>query len=112
MAQKVGFGLTLPNRGVVLGITTVKDTSELSVETEKSGVFDSVWAGDSIAAKPRLEAITLLSTVAARTERVTLGPACFASFPLRHPTCSPKRRPQSRVPRGKRISRRLLHDRL
>jgi alkanesulfonate monooxygenase SsuD/methylene tetrahydromethanopterin reductase-like flavin-dependent oxidoreductase (luciferase family) len=85
MAKKVSFGLTLPNRGVVLGITTVKEMLELSVEAEKSGVFDSVWAGDSIAAKPRLEAITLLSAVAARTERVKLGPACFASFPLRHP---------------------------
>src|SRR5712692_4440383 len=85
MAKKVSFGLTLPNRGVVLGITTVREMLDLSVEAEKSGVFDSIWAGDSLAAKPRLEAITLLSAVAARTERVKLGPACFASFPLRHP---------------------------
>lgn len=85
MAKRVSFGLTLPNRGVVLGITTVKEMLDLSVEAERSGVFDSVWVGDSIAAKPRLEAITLLSAVAARTERVKLGPACFASFPLRHP---------------------------
>lgn len=85
MAQKVSFGLTLPNRGIVLGITTVKEMLALSVEAERSGVFDSIWAGDSIAAKPRLEAIALLSAVAARTERVKLGPACFASFPLRHP---------------------------
>lgn len=54
MAKKVSFGLTLPNRGVVLGITTVKEMLELSVEAEKSGVFDSIWAGDSIAAKPHL----------------------------------------------------------
>src|SRR2546426_2082464 len=85
MAKKVSFGLTLPNRGVVLGITTVREMLDLSVEAEKSRVFDSIWAGDSSAAKPRLEAITLLSAVAARTERVKLGPACFASFPLRHP---------------------------
>jgi alkanesulfonate monooxygenase SsuD/methylene tetrahydromethanopterin reductase-like flavin-dependent oxidoreductase (luciferase family) len=85
MAKKVSFGLTLPNRGVVLGITTVKEMLALSVEAERCGVFDSIWAGDSLAAKPRLEAITLLSAVAARTERVKLGPACFASFPLRHP---------------------------
>lgn len=85
MAKKVSFGLTLPNRGVVLGLTTVKEMLELSAEAEQSGVFDFIWAGDSIAAKPRLEAITLLSAVAARTERVKLGPACFASFPLRHP---------------------------
>ena len=85
MAKKVSFGLTLPNRSVVLGLTTIKEMLNLSAEAEKSGVFDSIWVGDSIAAKPRLEAITLLSAVAARTERVRLGPACFASFPLRHP---------------------------
>jgi alkanesulfonate monooxygenase SsuD/methylene tetrahydromethanopterin reductase-like flavin-dependent oxidoreductase (luciferase family) len=75
----------LPNRGIVLGITTVREMLELSVEAERSGAFDSIWVGDSLAAKPRLEAITLLSAVAARTERVKLGPACLASFPLRHP---------------------------
>lgn len=85
MAKRVSFGLTLPNRGVVLGVTTVKELLDLSEEAERSGVFDSVWVGDSIAAKPRLEAMTLLSAIAARTERVTLGPACLASFPLRHP---------------------------
>lgn len=83
--RKVSFGLTLSNRGVVLGSTTVKELLNLSVEAEQSGAFDSIWVGDSIAAKPRLEAITLLSAVAALTERVKLGPACFASFPLRHP---------------------------
>jgi alkanesulfonate monooxygenase SsuD/methylene tetrahydromethanopterin reductase-like flavin-dependent oxidoreductase (luciferase family) len=85
MAKKVSFGLTLPNRGLVLGLTTIREMLDLSAEADKMGVFDSIWAGDSIAAKPRLEAITLLSAVAARTERVKLGPACFASFPLRHP---------------------------
>ncbi|HJY82576.1 MAG TPA: LLM class flavin-dependent oxidoreductase, partial [Candidatus Binatia bacterium] len=69
MAKKISFGLTLPNRGVVLGITTVREMLNLSVEAERSGAFDSIWAGDSLAAKPRLEAITLLSAVAARTER-------------------------------------------
>ena len=83
--NKVSFGLTLSNRGVALGSTTVKELLELSVLAEESEAFDSIWVGDSIAAKPRLEAVTLLSAVAALTERVKLGPACFASFPLRHP---------------------------
>ncbi len=82
---KVSFGLTLSNRGVVLGSTTVKEILALSVEAEQSGAFDSIWVGDSLSAKPRLESVSLLSAVAALTERVKLGPACFASFPLRHP---------------------------
>ncbi len=85
MATRVSFGLTLPNRGVLFGATTPAELLELSEMAERSGVFDSVWVGDSITAKPRFEAITLLAAVAARTRRVRLGPACFASFPLRHP---------------------------
>ena len=85
MSDQVEFGLTLSNRGVALGITTVKDLLAQSVAAERSGAFGSIWVGDSLAAKPRLESISLLSAVAALTERVKLGPACFASFPLRHP---------------------------
>ena len=84
-AQKIEFGLTLSNRGVALGTTTVKELLALSVAAEQSGAFDSIWVGDSLAAKPRLESVTLLSAIAGLTERVKLGPACFASFPLRHP---------------------------
>jgi alkanesulfonate monooxygenase SsuD/methylene tetrahydromethanopterin reductase-like flavin-dependent oxidoreductase (luciferase family) len=79
------FGLTLPNRGVLFGATTPAEMLELAETAEASGAFDAVWVGDSVMAKPRLEAVTLLTAVAARTRRVKLGPACFASFPLRHP---------------------------
>ena len=84
-ASRVSFGLTLPNRGVLFGVTTPAEMLELSEIAERSGCFDSIWVGDSILAKPRLEGITLLAAVAARTRRVKLGPACLASFPLRHP---------------------------
>ncbi|MFQ5830838.1 MAG: LLM class flavin-dependent oxidoreductase [Candidatus Methylomirabilia bacterium] len=83
--SQVSFGLTLPNRGVLFGATSASELLELSEMAESAGCFDSVWVGDSIMAKPRLEAITLLTAVAARTRRVKLGPACLASFPLRHP---------------------------
>jgi alkanesulfonate monooxygenase SsuD/methylene tetrahydromethanopterin reductase-like flavin-dependent oxidoreductase (luciferase family) len=46
--------------------------------------WDSVWVGDSIFAKPRLDALVLLGALAAHTRRVRLGPACFASTPLRN----------------------------
>lgn len=85
MASRASFGLTLPNRGVLFGATSPAAMLELSELAEKSGCFDSIWVGDSITAKPRLESVTLLTAVAARTRTVKLGPACFASFPLRHP---------------------------
>src|SRR5215469_18634241 len=78
------FGLTLPNRGVIIGATTVDEMLTMAEWAESAG-WDSVWVGDSILAKPRLDAIVLLGALAARTKRVRLGPACFASTPLRNP---------------------------
>ncbi|MGH7864594.1 MAG: LLM class flavin-dependent oxidoreductase, partial [Candidatus Binataceae bacterium] len=82
MIQKPKFGLTLPNRGVIIGATTVPEMLEMAEWADGAG-WDSVWVGDSIFAKPRLDAIALLGALAARTKRVRLGPACFASTPLR-----------------------------
>jgi alkanesulfonate monooxygenase SsuD/methylene tetrahydromethanopterin reductase-like flavin-dependent oxidoreductase (luciferase family) len=79
------LGLTLPNRGVLFGVTTVDEMLELAEIAERSGAFGSVWVGDSIMAKPRLESLTLLAAIAARTRRLKLGVACLASFPSRHP---------------------------
>ena len=46
--------------------------------------YDSVWVGDSLIAKPRLEVFTTLAYVAARTERVGLGTSVYLP-PLREP---------------------------
>lgn len=46
---------------------------DLAVEAEALG-YDSVWANDSILT-PRIEALTVLTAAAARTERVTIGTA-------------------------------------
>lgn len=83
-AQPVQFGLSLPNRAVLFGMPPglLLETAE---EADRSGQFHSVWVGDNFLSKPRLEAIVLLSAVAARTTQVRLGPVCLASFPLRHP---------------------------
>ena len=81
--SRVKFGLTLPNRGVVIGATTVAEMLQLAADAESEG-WDSVWVGDSIFAKPRLDAMVLLGAIAARTTRVRIGPACFASTPLRN----------------------------
>jgi alkanesulfonate monooxygenase SsuD/methylene tetrahydromethanopterin reductase-like flavin-dependent oxidoreductase (luciferase family) len=81
--QRARFGLTLPNRGVIIGATTVAEMLEMAEWADSAG-WDSVWVGDSIFAKPRLDAMVLLGALAARTKRVRLGPACFASTPLRN----------------------------
>ena len=72
--SRVKFGLTLPNRGVVIGATTVAEMLQLAADAESEG-WDSLWVGDSIFAKPRLDAMVLLGAIAARTTRVRIGPA-------------------------------------
>jgi alkanesulfonate monooxygenase SsuD/methylene tetrahydromethanopterin reductase-like flavin-dependent oxidoreductase (luciferase family) len=84
MPDRARFGLTLPNRGVVTGMTTVGEMLALARQADAEPAWDSVWVGDSILAKPRLDAIALLAAIAGQTERVKLGPACMASTPLRH----------------------------
>src|SRR6266849_678404 len=54
------FGLTLPNRGVIIGATTVEEMLEMAEWADGDHAWDSVWVGDSIFAKPRLDASALL----------------------------------------------------
>jgi alkanesulfonate monooxygenase SsuD/methylene tetrahydromethanopterin reductase-like flavin-dependent oxidoreductase (luciferase family) len=79
------FGILLPTREVVM--SGAPDPAariyELAERAEALG-FHSVWVGDSLTAKPRLEAIVTLAAVAARTRRVRLGTAVFLAL-LRHP---------------------------
>jgi alkanesulfonate monooxygenase SsuD/methylene tetrahydromethanopterin reductase-like flavin-dependent oxidoreductase (luciferase family) len=85
VSGRVSFGLTLPNRAVILGALQVADLMEITAAAESSGAFDTVWVGDSLLAKPRLESVTLLSALAAATTRVRLGVGCLATFVHRHP---------------------------
>jgi len=81
----VSWGLLLPTREVVMaqGAPDLTKIIDLAVQAEALG-FDSVWVGDSILARPRLEALTTLAAVASRTTRVKLGTAVLLSA-LRHP---------------------------
>ncbi|MGH7872314.1 MAG: LLM class flavin-dependent oxidoreductase [Candidatus Binatia bacterium] len=81
----VKWGLSLPNRGALFGLTDVDELIQTAVAAEQSGVFESVWFGDSLIHKPRLEAITMLAAVATHTKKMRLGTICMASFPVRHP---------------------------
>jgi len=78
----MNLGLLLPNQGVIFGATTV---SELAEHAESSEAFESLWVGDNLLEKPRLESATLLSALGARTQRCRLGAASMPSFPLRYP---------------------------
>src|SRR5437588_2413243 len=83
MAQTLG--IILANRAVVLGAIKARDLLEQAANAEASGVFDAVWVGDSLLAKPRLESVALLSALAGVTRRVRLGVGCLATFVHRHP---------------------------
>jgi alkanesulfonate monooxygenase SsuD/methylene tetrahydromethanopterin reductase-like flavin-dependent oxidoreductase (luciferase family) len=81
----IKWGLSLPNRGVLFGLAEIDELIECAAVAEQSGVFESVWVGDSLIHKPRLEAVTMLAALATHTKKVRLGTICMASFPVRHP---------------------------
>ena len=83
--MRASFGLTLANRGVIIGAVKASDLIRMAQQAEGSGVFDAVWAGDSLLAKPRLESVTLLSALASVTTKVRLAVGCMATFVHRHP---------------------------
>jgi alkanesulfonate monooxygenase SsuD/methylene tetrahydromethanopterin reductase-like flavin-dependent oxidoreductase (luciferase family) len=81
---EVRFGILLPTREVILSQRAGPATIfHLSERAEALG-FHSVWVGDSLTAKPRLDALTTLAAVGARTKRMRLGTAVFLAA-LRHP---------------------------
>ena len=80
------IGVLLPTRGILLRGETPSDASlvlRLAEQAEGAGL-DSVWVGDSLTAKPRLEPLATLAAVAMRTNRVTLGTAVLLAA-LRNP---------------------------
>jgi alkanesulfonate monooxygenase SsuD/methylene tetrahydromethanopterin reductase-like flavin-dependent oxidoreductase (luciferase family) len=81
----INFGLTLPQRGAFIGLGSITDILSLAPRAEESGLFSSVWVGDSLTAKPRPEAVALLGSLAGMTEQLRLGVGCMASFPVRDP---------------------------
>ena len=85
---KVGpkLGILLPTRGLLLAEDRPNNADlvlGLAQKVERAGL-DSVWVGDSLTAKPRLEPLSALAAIAARTERVRLGTAVLL-MALRHP---------------------------
>ncbi len=83
--MRAKFGLSLSTRAVLFDWGTLEDLLDMTEIAEDSGYFHSVWVGDNLLSKPRVESIVTLSAMAARTERLKLGTVCLASFPLRDP---------------------------
>lgn len=77
-------GYLLPTRERVMeGLPETASLLTLAERAESLG-FDSVWAGDSLLARPRHDPLTLLAAVAARTRKVELGTAVLLPA-LRNP---------------------------
>ena len=83
MVRRTSFGLVSPSREVTLGLTSAQEVIELAPKAESQG-FDSVWLGDSLLAKPRLDPLTMLAAMAVKTQRIKLGTAILLNA-LRNP---------------------------
>lgn len=80
------IGLLLPSRGLVIGGTDpvpIDILNKLAKRADTIG-FNSVWVGDSLIAKPRLEPLSLLGYIAAITDNVRIGTAVLLGA-LREP---------------------------
>ncbi len=68
--MKIRLGLSVPNRGVVIGAGDPQDLLAMCELADRSELFDAVFTGDSLISKPRIDAIVFLAMVAGRTCRV------------------------------------------
>ncbi|MFR9787926.1 LLM class flavin-dependent oxidoreductase [Streptomyces sp. MB22_4] len=82
--QPLRVGVLLPTREqAILGEYGVSPLLDFARRAEGLG-FDSLWTGDSLTARPRLDPLVTLSAVGAVTRRVLLGTAALTPA-LRHP---------------------------
>jgi alkanesulfonate monooxygenase SsuD/methylene tetrahydromethanopterin reductase-like flavin-dependent oxidoreductase (luciferase family) len=81
---QINFGVLLPTREAIMsGRADPTGLYQIAERAETLG-FHSVWVGDSLTARPRIDALTTLAAVGARTTRVRLGTAIFLAA-LRQP---------------------------
>ncbi len=82
MSPRIGY--LLPTREQIMaGRPQAAPLLELAERAERLG-FDSLWAGDSLLARPRHEPLTLLAAVASRVRRLEIGTAVLLPA-LRNP---------------------------
>jgi len=86
MVRAMRLGILIPTRGAVMQSARRPPLDEcwaMARLADRAG-YDALWVGDSIVAKPRLDAVTGLGYLAGITERVRLGTAVLLPA-LRHP---------------------------
>jgi alkanesulfonate monooxygenase SsuD/methylene tetrahydromethanopterin reductase-like flavin-dependent oxidoreductase (luciferase family) len=82
--EQSATGLLLPSREALLwGDSDLAFLVDAARQAERAG-YDSVWAGDSLLARPRGEPLTVLAAAAGATTRVQLGTAVLLPL-LRNP---------------------------
>lgn len=80
----VRVGILLPTREqAITGSIGMSPLLDFAREVELLG-FDSLWTGDSLVARPRLDPLIVLAAAGAATTRLTLGTAALTPA-LRHP---------------------------
>jgi alkanesulfonate monooxygenase SsuD/methylene tetrahydromethanopterin reductase-like flavin-dependent oxidoreductase (luciferase family) len=84
------FGYVLPTRGIIMGTKNASvpfqpaiNILDLASSAESLG-FSSLWVGDSVLTRHRLEPLTTLASVAASTNKIQIGTAIYLLH-LRHP---------------------------
>ncbi|KUL50157.1 LLM class flavin-dependent oxidoreductase [Streptomyces sp. NRRL S-1521] len=83
-AGPLRIGVLLPTREQAInGTYAAAPLLDFARQAETLG-FDSLWAGDSLTARPRLDPLVVLSAAAAATTRITVGTAALTPA-LRHP---------------------------
>ncbi|SDD18173.1 LLM class flavin-dependent oxidoreductase [Actinokineospora iranica] len=84
MTSTVRIGALLPTREMaILNDFSIAPLLDFARRAEKLG-YDSLWTGDSLVARTRLDPFVVLSAAAAVTERITLGTGALTAS-LRHP---------------------------
>jgi alkanesulfonate monooxygenase SsuD/methylene tetrahydromethanopterin reductase-like flavin-dependent oxidoreductase (luciferase family) len=72
------IGVVVPTREAFLQSLPAAGLIDFAARAEDLG-FDSVWVGDSLTARPRLEPLVLLGAIATRTARVAIGTAALTA---------------------------------
>ena len=78
------FGLTLANRGVIIGAVTVPELFDMAARGEDPGARCRLGRRQ-FAGKAAIKSIALLSALAVVTKKVRLAVGCMATFLQRHP---------------------------
>ena len=85
----VKIGVLLATRGLVMRAMRESRPADASLvptfaERAEAAGLDSIWVGDSLLSKPRLEPVATLAAIAGRTSRIRIGTAVLLPA-LRHP---------------------------